>query len=97
DLARFPGLDVIARNSTAAYKGKPIDLRQLGRELDVRYVVEGSIRRRADHIRVTAQLVDATTGVTLWTDRWDRPETDIFAVQSEVAEAIVATIGGMSG
>jgi TolB-like protein/DNA-binding SARP family transcriptional activator len=97
DLARFRGLDVIARNSTAAYRGKPADARQIGRDLDVRYVLEGSIQRQAEQIRVTAQLIDASTGTTLWSNRWDRPDTDVFAVQREVAEQVAATLGGMGG
>jgi TolB-like protein/class 3 adenylate cyclase len=97
DLARFRGLEVIAHNSTAAYKSRPVNPRQIGQELNVRYVVEGSIQRRAGQIRVTGQLIDATTGATLWSDRWDRPDKDIFAIQSEVAEAIAATLGGMGG
>jgi TolB-like protein/two-component SAPR family response regulator len=97
DLARFRGLDVIARNSTAVYKGKSVDMRQIGRELDVRYVVEGSIQRRGEQIRVTAQLVDAATGASLWSERWDRPDRDVFATQTEVAVQVAATLGGMGG
>jgi TolB-like protein/class 3 adenylate cyclase len=97
DLTRFRDLEVIAHNSTAAYKGRPVSPRQIGQELNVRYVVEGSIQRRAGQIRVTSQLIDATTGATLWSDRWDRPDKDIFAIQSEVAEAIAATLGGVGG
>jgi tetratricopeptide (TPR) repeat protein len=74
-----------------------VNPRQIGLDLNVRYVVEGSIQRRAGQIRVTGQLIDATTGATLWSDRWDRPDKDIFAIQSEVAEAIAATLGGMGG
>ena len=73
DLSRFRDFDVIARNSTAVYKGKPVDVRQVGRELDVRYVLEGSIQRQGDRVRVTAQLIDAGTGAHLWSERWDRP------------------------
>ena len=97
DLARFRGLDVIARNSAAAYKGRGVDLRQIGRELNVNYVLQGSIQRQGGQIRVTAQLVDAATAGALWSDRWDRPDTDIFAIQTEVAEAVAATLGGMAG
>jgi TolB-like protein/tetratricopeptide (TPR) repeat protein len=97
DLARFRDLDVIARNSTAAYRGRPLDARQIGRDLDVRYVLEGSIQRQAGQIRVTSQLIDASTGMTLWSNRWDRQDRDVFAVQKEVAEQVAATLGGMGG
>jgi TolB-like protein/Tfp pilus assembly protein PilF len=97
DLARFRGLDVIARNSTAVYKGRSVDPRQVGRDLNVHYVLEGSIQRQTGQIRVTAQLIDAASGGTLWSDRWDRPDRDIFAIQSEVAEEVAATLGGMGG
>ena len=94
DLARFRGLDVIARNSTAVYKGKPIDIRQVGKELGVGYVLEGSIQRQADHVRVTAQLINATTGAHAWSERWDRSAADVFAVQTEIAERVASTLGG---
>src|SRR5215469_88004 len=97
DLARFRGLDVIARNSAAVYKGRSLDRRQIGRELGVHYLLDGSIQRDLGRIRVTAQLIDAETGGALWSGRWDRPDTDIFAIQTEVAEAIAATLGGMAG
>lgn len=94
DLTRFRGLDVIARNSTAVYKGKPVAIRQVGQELGVGYVLEGSIQRQADDVRVTAQLIDATTGAHAWSGRWDRPTGDVFAVQTEVAERVASTLGG---
>jgi TolB-like protein len=97
DLARFQDLDVIARNSTMVYKGKPVDVRQVGRDLDVGYVLEGSIQRRGDQIRITAQLIDATTGAHLWAERWDRPVEDTFAVQTEVAERVAGTLGSVNG
>ena len=97
DLARFRGLDVIARNSAAVYRDRAIDLRKIGRELNVQYIVEGSIQRQSEKIRVTAQLVDVSTGGILWSDRWDRPAEDVFAIQSEVAAQIAATLGGMGG
>ncbi|MEK0082203.1 adenylate/guanylate cyclase domain-containing protein [Benzoatithermus flavus] len=97
DLARFRDLDVIARNSTAAYKGKPVDVREVGRALGVRYVLEGSIQRQGARVRVTAQLIDAPTGTHVWSERWDRPTQDVFAVQSELAEAVAAKIGGYTG
>jgi TolB-like protein len=94
DLARFRDLAVIARNSTMAYKGKSVDVRQVGRELNVGYVLEGSIQRQGDHIRATAQLIDAQSGAHVWSDRWDRPAEDIFAVQAEISETVAATLGG---
>jgi TolB-like protein/class 3 adenylate cyclase/tetratricopeptide (TPR) repeat protein len=94
DLARFPGLDVIARNSTGVYKGKSVDIRQVGKDLNVDYVLEGSIQRQDDSVRVTGQLIDASTGAHLWSERWDRPAADVFAVQAEVAEKVAATLGG---
>jgi TolB-like protein/class 3 adenylate cyclase len=84
DLARFHDLDVIARNSTEVYKGKPVDVRQVGRELNVAYVLEGSIQREGGRIRTTAQLVDGRSAAHVWSDRWDRPAEDIFTVQSEI-------------
>jgi TolB-like protein/class 3 adenylate cyclase len=97
DLARFRGLDVIARNSAAVYKGRSVDIRQVGRELNVHYVLEGSIQRQAGKIRVTAQLIEASTGATLWSERWDRRDKDLFAVQTEVATQVAVTLGGMGG
>jgi TolB-like protein/class 3 adenylate cyclase len=73
DLARFHDLDVIARNSTYVYKGKPVDVRQVGKDLNVGYVLEGSIQRQGDSVRVTSQLIDAGTGAHVWSERWDRP------------------------
>jgi TolB-like protein/class 3 adenylate cyclase len=97
DLARFRGLDVIARNSTEVYKGKPVDVRQVGKDLDVGYVLEGSIQRQDDQVRVTAQLIDARSGAHVWTDRWDRPAQDVFAVQAEVAERVGVALGTSMG
>jgi TolB-like protein len=94
DLARFQDLDVIARNSTAVYKGKPVDVQQVGRDLGVGYVLEGSIQRQGDRVRVTAQLIDAEDGAHVWAERWDRPAGDVFAVQAEIADAAAARIGG---
>jgi adenylate cyclase len=92
ELSRFGELFVIARNSSFQYKGKATDIRQVGRELGVRYVLEGSIRRAGDRIRISAQLIDATTGAHRWADRYDRKLDDIFAVQDEVARTIVAVL-----
>ncbi|MGK9168695.1 hypothetical protein KXR53_20445 [Inquilinus limosus] len=97
DLARFRGLDVIARNSAAVYKDRTIDRRRIGRDLDVQYIVEGSIQRHSEQIRVRAQLVDVSTGGILWSERWDRLAEDVFAIQSELATQIAATLGGMGG
>jgi len=88
DLSRNPTLFVIARNSAFTYKGAAVDVRQVGRELGVRYVLEGSVRRDADRVRITAQLIDATTGVHLWSERYDRELGDIFALQSEISEQL---------
>jgi TolB-like protein/class 3 adenylate cyclase/tetratricopeptide (TPR) repeat protein len=94
DLARFRDLAIIARNSTMSYKGKSVDVRQVGRELDVGYVLEGSIQRQGERIRATAQLIDTQSGAHVWSDRWDRPAQDIFAVQAEISETVAATLGG---
>ncbi len=88
DLARYREVDVIARNSTAVYKGKPVDIRQVGRDLNVRYVLEGSIQREADQVRITAQLINAQTAAHIWSDRWDRGVTDMFALQAEISEEV---------
>jgi adenylate cyclase len=91
-LSRFSELFVIARNSSFQYKGRSPDIRQVGRELGVRYVLEGSIRRADDRIRISAQLVDAVTGAHRWAERYDRELKDVFAVQDEVSRAIVAIL-----
>ena len=91
-LSRFRSLFVIARNSAFAYKGKSPDVRAVARDLGVRYVVEGSVRRVGERIRITGQLIDAETGNHLWAERYDRKLEDIFAVQDKVTEAIVAAI-----
>ena len=83
-LSKLSGLSVIARNSSFAYKGRAVDVRQVARELGVRFVLEGSVRKAANRIRITAQLIDATTGVHIWADRFDRDLDDIFAVQDEI-------------
>jgi adenylate cyclase len=91
-LSRFSELFVIARNSSFQYKGKSPDVRQVGRELGVRYVLEGSVRRAGDRVRITAQLIDAITGAHRWAERYDRELDDVFAVQDEVACTIVAIL-----
>ena len=94
ELARFRDLLVIARNSTFQYKGKAVDVREIARELGVRYVVEGSVRRDADTVRVTAQLIDATTGGHLWSESYEGTlaVNSIFGIQDAIAEQLVATI-----
>jgi len=92
DLSKISGLIVIARNSTFTYKGKPVKVDQVGRELAVRYVLEGSVRKAGDRVRITAQLVDASTGGHLWADRYDRDMEDIFALQDDVAQKIVSAL-----
>ena len=89
DLSKVAGLTVIARNSSFTYKGRSVDIRTVGRELGVRSVLEGSIRRAGQRVRITAQLVDAATGGHLWAERYDRDLTDIFEVQDDVTRRIV--------
>jgi adenylate cyclase len=89
DLSKIAGLTVIARNSSFTYKGRSVDVRTIGRELGVRSVLEGSIRRAAKRVRITAQLIDAETGGHLWAERYDRDLTDIFEVQDDVTRQIV--------
>jgi adenylate cyclase len=92
ELSRFSELFVIARNSTFQYKGKAVDVRTVSQELGVRYVLEGSIRREGNRVRINAQLIDAMTGAHRWAERYDREIKDIFAVQEEVAREIVAIL-----
>jgi adenylate cyclase len=91
-LSRIRWFFVIARNSTFTYKGRAVDVKQVGRELGVRYVLEGSVRKSGKRIRVTAQLVEAETGNHVWAERYDRDLADIFAVQDEITERVVAAI-----
>jgi adenylate cyclase len=92
ELSRFSELFVIARNSSFRYKGQSVDMRQIGRELGARYVLEGSVRRAGDRIRISAQLIDATTGAHRWAERYDHKLEDTFAVQDEVARTIVRVL-----
>src|SRR5262249_14684602 len=92
ELSRLHSLFVIARNSSFSYKGKSPNIQQVGKELGVRYVLEGSIRKSSNRVRVTAQLIDTLTGHHIWAERYDRMLDDIFAVQEEVTQAIVAAI-----
>ncbi|NKB54452.1 MAG: tetratricopeptide repeat protein [Rhizobiaceae bacterium] len=92
DLSKVSGLQVIARNSSFAYKGRSVDLRMVGEELGVNWVLEGSVRRAGERVRITAQLINAATGGHVWADRYDRDLTDIFAVQDEVTFEIVKAL-----
>jgi TolB-like protein len=91
-LSRFRQLFVIARNSSFTYKGRAVDVKQVGRELGVRYVLEGSVRKSANRVRITGQLVDATTGAHLWADRFDGGLEDIFILQDQVTASVVGAI-----
>jgi TolB-like protein/class 3 adenylate cyclase len=95
DLSKVPGLFVIARHSTFAYKGRPLDLRSVAKELGVRFVVEGSVRRAAARMRINVQLIDANDGTHIWADRFDRELADIFVVQDEVVGRIVSALSGV--
>ncbi len=97
DLTHSKDLAVIARNSTRVYKGKPADIRQIGRDLNVKYVLEGSIQPMGERIRITAQLIDALSGNHVWSQRYDRPSGDLFEVQNDVTQSIAATLGGYEG
>jgi adenylate cyclase len=91
-LSRIKWLFVIARNSTFTYKNRAIDVKQVGRELGVRYVLEGSVRRVADRVRITGQLIDAVSGAHVWAERYDRKSDDIFALQDEITLSVVGAI-----
>jgi adenylate cyclase len=96
-LSRFPDLSVIARNSSFTYKGKPVDIRQVGRDLNVDYALEGSVRKDADQIRITAQLIDTATGKHVWAERYDKTGSDPLALQDEVTAKIVDAMTGEKG
>jgi TolB-like protein/tetratricopeptide (TPR) repeat protein len=91
-ISRVRWLFVIARNSSFIYKGRAVDVRQVGRELGVRYVLEGSVRKAANHLRITGQLIDATTGAHLWADRFDGTLEDVFDLQDQVTTSVVGAI-----
>jgi adenylate cyclase len=91
-LSRFRWLFVIARNSSFTFKGKAVDIKEVGRRLGVRYVLEGSVRKALGKVRITGQLIDAATGAHIWADRFERDMTDIFALQDEVTVAVVSAI-----
>ena len=92
DLSRIAGAFVIARNSAFSYKGKSIDVRQVGRELNVRYVLEGSVQRAGNRLRVSVQLIDAETGNHLWAERFDKPIADLFDIQDEIVSRLANTL-----
>ena len=91
-LSKLPQLFVIARNSSFTFKGRNVNVQEVGRSLGVRYVLEGSVRKSGNRVRITAQLIDATTGGHLWAERFDRDLTDIFAVQDDVTQHIVGAL-----
>jgi adenylate cyclase len=91
-LSRFKWLFVIARNSSFTFKGKAVDIKEVGRRLGVRYVLEGSVRKTTGKVRITGQLIDAITGAHIWADRFERDLTDVFALQDEVTVAVVSAI-----
>jgi TolB-like protein/Flp pilus assembly protein TadD len=91
-LSRCSGLAVIARNSSFTYKGKAVDIREVGRELGVGYVLEGSVRRGGDRLRITGQLIDATTGAHIWADRFEGDASEVFTLQDSITESVVAAI-----
>jgi TolB-like protein len=91
-LSKIGGLLVVARNSTFNYKGQAVDVKQVSREQGVRYVLQGSVRKAGDRVRVTTQLIDATTGHHLWAERYDRDLEDIFAVQDEITREVVVAL-----
>src|SRR5712671_2360692 len=92
DLSRVPHMLVISRNTAFTYRNKPIDAKQIGRELGVRYVLEGSVRRSGNQVRVNAQLIDAETDTHLWAERFDSDTGDLFAVQDEITSRIAAAL-----
>ena len=92
DLSKISGLFVIARNSSFSYKGRQVKVRQVAEELGVRYVLEGSVRRAGDQVRINAQLIDATTGGHVWAERYDGVMTDVFALQDEVTSKIISAL-----
>jgi len=92
DLAKIGGLAVVARTSTFTYKNRAVKISDVGRELDVRYVLEGSVRKVGEQVRITAQLVDAVAGHHLWAERYDRDLNDVFGVQGEIAEKVAVAL-----
>jgi adenylate cyclase len=92
DLSRLSSLFVIARNTAFTYQGKAVNIQEVGKELGVRYVLEGSVQKAGEHIRIVTQLIDTTTGGHLWAQRYDRPLQDLFALQDEIVQKIVTTL-----
>jgi TolB-like protein len=93
DLSRISGSFVIGRNTAFTYKGKPVDLKQIGRDLNVRYVLEGSVQRSGSRMRVNVQLIDAETGAHLWAERFDKPVADLFDMQDEIVARLASQLG----
>src|SRR5262249_48827039 len=93
DLSRVAGAFVVARNTAFTYKSKVVDVKQIGRELDVRYVLEGSVQHDQQRVRVNAQLVNTESGGHLWADRFDTPVADLFDMQDEIVARLVASLG----
>ncbi len=91
-LSRFKSLFVIARNSSFTYKGKAVDIKQVGRELGVRYVLEGSVRKASSRVRITGQLIEAATDRHLWADKFDGALEDVFGLQDQVTTSVVGLI-----
>jgi adenylate cyclase len=91
-LSKFKSLFVIARNSSFTYKGRSVDIKQVGRELGVRYILEGSVRRAANRLRITGQLIDALSGAHIWAERYDRQLSDVFELQDEITRSVVSAI-----
>ena len=85
---------MIGSSTTEAYGSRGADVQRIARDLNVRYVLTGAIQREGDQLRVSAQLQDGATGASLWSNRWDRPSADIFAVQNEVSDGVISTLGG---
>ena len=96
ELARFKDIYVLARNTTFQYKGKAVDIAAVGKQLRANYVLEGSVRRSGEQVRIAAQLIDVNTGAHIWTQKYDRAMKEVFATQDEIASQIVAAIGGSS-
>ena len=93
DLSRIDGSFVISRNTAFTYRNKPVDTKQIGSELGVRYVLEGSVRRSGNQVRINTQLIDAATGAHLWAERFDRNTGDLFALQNEITSRIAVALG----
>ena len=93
DFSRLRNVDVIGSSTTEAYGSRGADVRRIAGDLNVRYVLTGAIQREGDQFRVSALLQDGGTGASLWSNRWDRPSGDIFAVQNEVSDGVISTLG----